>query len=113
MAPRSPLRRALDLAAEQYGVIGRQQILDCGLTAHRLRRAVQAETLDPIHRAVFKATGSASSWHQHLMAAILAGGSDAVASHRSTAALFELDSFPKDVVEISVSQELRVYRRPI
>jgi very-short-patch-repair endonuclease len=112
MASRTPLRRALDLAASQHGVIGRQQILDCGLTAHQLGRAVHADTLEPIHCAVFKARGSAASWHQELMAAILAGGTHAVASHRATAALFELDGFRPNLVEVAISQELRVYRAP-
>jgi very-short-patch-repair endonuclease len=112
MAPRTPLRRALDVASQQYGVIGRQQILDCGLTTRQVRQAVRADAFDAIHRAVFRVVGSAPSWHQRLMAATLAGGPAAVASHRAAGALYLLDGFEQDIIEITLFQDRRMYVPP-
>ena len=50
---------------------------------------------------VYRIPGSPQSWEEDLVALCLWGGPDAVASHRSAAALWELPGFPKGPLEIT------------
>ncbi|MGH9128290.1 MAG: endonuclease domain-containing protein [Acidimicrobiales bacterium] len=52
------------------------------------------------------------SWQQELMAAVLAPGPGAVASHRAAAALHRLDGVGRQLVEISVPRSMCPAKRP-
>ena len=78
------------LAAGQYSLAHRQQLLDLGMTSRQIHARLDAGLLVPVHRGVYRVAGGSDSWQQALLAACLAAGPDAVASHRCAATLWSL-----------------------
>ncbi len=78
------------LAAGQYSLAHRQQALDLGMTARQLNERVASGLLVPEHRGIYRLAGAPRSSEQALLAACMAAGAGAVASHRSAAALWGL-----------------------
>ncbi len=93
---------ANQLAARQHGVVTRVQLRHLGLTDRQITARLSAGLLAPVHRGVLRVTAVPRSHEQALMAACLAGGSHAVASHRSAAALWELRGVEHPPLEITV-----------
>ena len=93
-------------AQENYGVVGRDDLIRDGLDRHAIWRRVHSGALDQLLPRTYRVPGSPSCWEQDLAAALTWAGSDARASHRSAAALLHLDGFPKEVIEITTSRRL-------
>jgi hypothetical protein len=96
------------VAADQHGVVSRRQALDAGLTPRMIERRVSSGRWRVVLPGVYVLRPVPPSWHQRLTAAVLSGGPLAVVSHRSAAALWELDGFEGQPVEISVTTGQRV-----
>lgn len=92
------------LAGRQHGVVSTQQALAIGLTRRQIEHRVSTGSLELVRRGVFAAPGAPRSWEQAVMAAVLAGGSGAVASHETAARLWGLRSVPGAGLEISNSR---------
>jgi predicted transcriptional regulator of viral defense system len=108
----SDTRRALAAFAErQYGVFTRHQALAVGLTRHQIDDGVRTGRFERIGEGVYRAAGTPASWYQRLAAAVLAGGPDALTSHRSAAFLWDLDGSRPGIVEITVPRHRRPRRR--
>jgi hypothetical protein len=92
------------ISAEQLGVFTRSQAYEAGISRDQLLRAVRAGELERRFPSVFVHAAAARGWAQSAMAAILAGGEDAVLSHRSALAVHGLDGAvpPVSPIEISV-----------
>jgi len=88
-----------ELAASQHGVFHRDQAAQHLLNAQHLRRAVHAGRLRIVVSDVFAFLSSPETWLQRHMAVSLVGG---VASHRSAAALHQLDGFRRAGLLIEV-----------
>jgi hypothetical protein len=78
------------LAGEQHGVAARAQLLRLGLSASAIDRSVRAARLHPVHRGVYAVGHRVLTVEGHWMAAVLASGDDAVLSHTSAAAAWDL-----------------------
>lgn len=78
------------LALGQHGLVVRRQLLDAGLSASAIKRWVSADRLIVLYPGVYRLAGSPPSWEQRLLAAVLAAGDGAVASHRSAARLWRV-----------------------
>ena len=78
------------LATRQHGVVARQQLYALGLTRHQIDRLVAAGFLHRIYRGVYAVGHKRLTWLGRWMAAVLAGGEDAVLSHRSAGAAWEI-----------------------
>jgi very-short-patch-repair endonuclease len=78
------------LAAGQHSLARRQQALGLGMTARQLDERVASGLLVPEHRGVYRLAGAPQTSEQALLAACLAAGAGAVASHRSAASLWGL-----------------------
>jgi predicted transcriptional regulator of viral defense system len=92
------LRRGTDaaiaaLAELQHGVVTRVQLLDLGLSSSAIHRRVIAGRLHVLHPGVYAVGDLALPRLGHLAAAVHASGRDAVASHRSAAALHGLRAY--------------------
>jgi hypothetical protein len=61
---------------------------------------------------VYRIAGTPVTWRSHLLAAVLAGGPGAVASHRSAGALHGLDGCRPGVPEVSVPRGRRYLTEP-
>lgn len=79
-----------ELAARQHGVVARAQLTEIGLGRGAIRRRLEAGRLLPVHRGVYAVGHRRISPRGRLMAAVLAAGPGALASHRSAAWMLEL-----------------------
>jgi very-short-patch-repair endonuclease len=87
--------RALDwliaaLAERQHGVLARAQLLHAGFSARMLDHRVAMRRLHVVHLGVYAVGHTSLPMDGRRMAATLAGGRDAVLSHRSAAAAWGL-----------------------
>ena len=82
------------IAQHQYGLIDLGQTRGQGLTRKELRVRLERASLHRLDSGVFAAVGSPPSWEQKVLAACLAAGPRALASHRTAAALWGLIGRP-------------------
>ena len=87
------------IAARQYGLVESSQLQSLGIDRHVIRRKVASGELERVLPRVYRLSGAPRCWRQRLLAACLWGGPQAVASHRSAAALLGLEGFSLGPVE--------------
>ena len=92
------------LAATQHGVFHCRQATDAGFTAKMRRVRRENGRWEPLFPAVYRLAGAPFSWQQRLMAACLALGPAAAASHRAAGALWGLDGLEPGLVEVTFAQ---------
>lgn len=94
MDPRSRTHRAdvavAELAARQWGVVARSQLLEAGLSPTMVRARIRGGHLLPLHPGVYAVGHARLRREGHWFAAVLATGPDAVLSHRDAAGLHGL-----------------------
>jgi very-short-patch-repair endonuclease len=95
------------LAERQHGLVTRAQLRQLGLSDRQITARLRWGLLTPVHRGVLRITAVARSPEQALLAACLAAGVGAVASHRSAAALWELRGIDWPRPELSVPNDRR------
>jgi very-short-patch-repair endonuclease len=89
------------IAEEQYGVIHREQLAAAGLTPAEIRTRIARGDLVSILPSTYLLGGAPQTWEARLMGGELWAG-DCFISHRSAAALWNLDGFDHiRVVELS------------
>jgi very-short-patch-repair endonuclease len=94
----SPANRIDRLAAVQHGLVRYEQMLQRGLSRRQVARWAAAGRLQRVAPRTYRIAGSPETEEQRLLAAVLAAGPGAVASHRSAAALWGLiDGMPPEV----------------
>jgi hypothetical protein len=93
------------IAATQYGLICRSQAMNAGISKGGIASRLTAGKWESVLPRVYRLAGSPPGWHQNLLAACLWLGPDAVASHRSAAALWELDGSTPGIVEVMVPRK--------
>lgn len=91
-----------ELAARQYSAFSAEQAAACGVSSDALFRAAKRGRVIRLQPRVFAFAGSPETWERSVMAACLAGGADAVASHRTAAQIWGLLEPGDDCVEITV-----------
>jgi len=89
------------LAARQWGVVSRGQLLDAGLSRKVVAGRVRAGRLLPLHPGAYAVGHARLRTEGHWLAAVLAVGPGAVLSHRDAAGLHGLR--PANHVRIDVS----------
>ncbi len=90
------------VAAEHHGVVSVGQARAVGLSLERVKVRVRSGLLVPLHRGVCRhAAGTECPWSD-LLAAVLACGAGAVASHRSAGRLWGLRAVPRWRPEVTV-----------
>jgi very-short-patch-repair endonuclease len=97
-----PKEERLEKQAEaQYGAFTLAQANDCGVPRSTVYGRARLGRYVNLHPGVFALAGTPDSWERSILAACLAAGDDAVASHRSAARIWRLiDGI--DIVEITV-----------
>ena len=94
-------RRIEALAAKQYGLVTRQQLLRLGMSSRQVERRRAARRLISVHAGVYAVGHVERTPLAKAMAAVLACGRDAAVSHGSAASLWGLTprwTFPVEVV---------------
>ena len=95
------------LAARQWGVLSLDELLSCGLSRDAVWVRVQRGGLHPLHRAVYAVGHTNLRLEGRFLAAVKACGPDAVLSHHSAAALFDLLPWDGRPVEITAPTRRR------
>ena len=99
---------AAEIAGQQYGLIHRDQALRVGMT----RRAIDGRTASGrwriVRPSVYVIAGAAPSWEQDVLAAVLAAGDTAAASHATAARLWALPCPPIESFEVTTIRERQV-----
>ena len=93
----------LRLAGRQHGLITASQLALLGLTKQAVLHRERAGMLFRVHRGVYAVAGTRDIFEFRVMAAVLASGSGALASHRCAAALFGLRRIRCDIPEVTVA----------
>jgi very-short-patch-repair endonuclease len=98
---------ALDrFGKKQHGLVTRPQALTV-MSRRQLESSTASGRLVVLRRSVYRIAGSPETWHQHLLAACLAGGPGTYASFRAAAALWQLPGFEPELLEITVPASRR------
>jgi very-short-patch-repair endonuclease/predicted transcriptional regulator of viral defense system len=82
-----PDLRVAAVAARQHGRIRVDQLIACGLDDPAIRRRVANGHLHRVHAGVYAVGHAGATLHAQIMAAVLAGGEGALASHWTSATL--------------------------
>jgi very-short-patch-repair endonuclease len=90
------------LAERQHGLITRAQARGAGLSPRAIDRRLATGGFITVHRRVYRVAGVPLSWEQRILAACLAAGPDAAASHVSAGVLWALIERVDAPVEVSV-----------
>lgn len=88
------------IAARQYGILTRDQLLSCGLSGEQVKRWLRSGRIRRLHSGVYRVAGAPVVPEGELLAAVFAAGPGAVASHRAAAWLWEL--IEATAVEVTV-----------
>jgi hypothetical protein len=91
------------VAARQWGLITWAQA-GADLTRHQIEHRIASGRLIKVRKGVFAVAGVPPSWEQTVMAAVLAAGEGAVASHFTAGALWGLPSVEREYLEISTDR---------
>ena len=96
-----------ELAARQYGVVDRSQLVALGLSLDAIDHRVARGRLLRLHRGVY-AVGHRSVTREGVwLAAVLAAGPAAVLSHRSAGALWGIRSSSSSRIDVTAPRERR------
>ena len=107
--PRHQRTRLWELVESQHGVVSRAQLLALGFSPDAVKHRIAKGRLHPIWRGVYAVGRPDLTKHGRWMAAVMSCGHDAVLSHASAAALWQIGNERKDRIEISVAA--RAFRR--
>ncbi len=92
------------LARSQLGLVSRPALLSYGFSDAAIKQRVVSGRLIAVQDGVYRTFGTKTDWSQALLAACMAAGLGAVASHRSAARLWGLLD-EATVVEVTVPYE--------
>lgn len=90
------------VAARQFGVLTRGQLLSLGVGARTIDRWTSSGRLLRLHRGVYATASHPASWGRSVLAGVLACGPGAVASGRTAARLADLEGTWGDKVCVLV-----------
>lgn len=89
----SPKFRAFRLAALQHGLVSLEQLWAYGVPTPTVNAWSRAGDIERVRRGVYVFPGFPPSFEQDALAAVLAVGASAIASHHTAARLHGLDGF--------------------
>jgi len=97
-------QRIAEMARSQHGLVALDQLVAVGIRPHHVERRVKRGSLLRVRPAVFAVAGSPGTFEQLVLAAVLAAGRDAVASHTTAAVLWRLPLVQHEVLEVTTSR---------
>lgn len=108
--PPSADARIATLAARQYGVVGRRQLLEAGVSRNAIAYRLADQRLHHVHEGVYAVGIPRPIIEGRWLAAVLASGEGAVLSHRAAAAHLGLRPAWRDRVEVSAARSVKYCR---
>jgi very-short-patch-repair endonuclease/predicted transcriptional regulator of viral defense system len=103
--------KAWALAGKQHGIVTRRQLLALGFDARSIEHRVARGRLHLVMRGVYAVGWPRLSPKRRWMAAVLACGDEAMLSHRSAAALWQIETERNGLIDVSVRRRCEL-RRP-
>ena len=100
-----------ELVHRQHGVVTRSQLLGLGYGPDAIKHRIATGRLHPVWRGVYAVGRPQLTLHGRWMAAVLSCGPEAVLSHESAAALWEIRPVKSGELEVSVPSS-KAPRRP-
>lgn len=91
-----------ELAAAQYGVIARFQLLELGVSDAFIRTRLRSGEWVRLAPGVYGYRGHRDTWERRVWIAYLAAGEKAAVSHQTAAASFRVDGFPRRDIYLTV-----------
>jgi very-short-patch-repair endonuclease len=94
------------IAKRQYGLLGRAQALDVGLSRFAIHRLITSNAWELAHPNVYRLWPTPSGdqrWRQRMMAAALWLGAPSGGSHRAAALLWEIDGISSAPIEMTTT----------
>lgn len=98
-----------ELAARQHGVVSSRQLETLGYSRVAITRGAQSGRLHRLHRGVYAVGHRSLTWRSHCLAAVLACGPNALASHTSAAWIWGL--LPSSPGSFHVTAPTRRHRK--
>jgi very-short-patch-repair endonuclease len=95
------------LAARQWGVVSRRQLLDAGVPRTTLGDRIRSGNLVAVHRGVYAVGHRRLRREGHWLAAVLAVGPGAVLSHRDAAGLHDLRPANHARIDVTTTRNRR------
>ena len=95
------------LAARQHGIVARRQLVALGLGEGAIDNRVSSGRLHPLYRGIYAVGHRSISRQGRWMAAVLAAGPNAVLSHGSAAALWDLQSTSSQRIDVTAPRARR------
>lgn len=89
-------------ASRQHGIMTRTQARGLGASDHQVDRLLRTGVFVPLHPGVYRYAGAPPTRSGRALAAVLAAGPGAVASHRSAAVLHDLRDIRRWRPEVTV-----------
>lgn len=100
-------------AARRHGVFSYPEAAAFGATKEIVRRRVAAQRWQRMYQGVYRLAGVPETWRQRQLAACLALGASAAASHRSAGSLWRLAGLDAGLIEATVPRGGRSHLRGI
>ena len=107
------------LARQQHGVVARRQLLELGYSEKAIAHRLGAGRLHKVWPGVYAVGRPRLTQHGRWMAAVLSCGPGAALSHRAGAALWQITTMERGLIQVSVSRGhprggagVVVHRRP-
>lgn len=95
-------KRIQDVAGGQHGVIDRETALGLGASDHEIGHRLRTGRLSEMHPGVYYTDATLPTWRTAVLAAVLAAGPRAVASHRCAGVVWGLDGIRGKMIELTV-----------
>jgi len=96
-----------DVARRHHGLITRAMARDLGVSSSTFTRAVASGMLELLYPSVARLAGTPDTFHQRVLAAILATGDGGIASHRTAAALWGVERPADDPIDVILPSRRR------
>ena len=106
-SPRGVEAAIAALAARQFGVVSRRQLVGLGLGPGAIKHRVALGRLQPVHRSVYAVGHRSLKRDGWWLAAVLAAGPDAALSHRAAAALWRIRDSARAAIEVTAPRRIR------
>jgi len=97
------------IAEKHHGIFALHHLTELDVSKTERAWRVDAGRWIELHRGVYRVAGAPQSWRGDVLAACWAGGTRAVASHRSAAGLYGIPGGREDVVEITCPRWRRAH----
>lgn len=96
----------------QHGLITVAQARQAGLSRSAIRHRLASSRWVRRQPGVYQLAGTPSTWEARVLARVLAAGPGALASHRSAAALWQLDGSRHGIPELTIAEGRRHHGPP-